>query len=674
MKKDSFYKVEQKKVNKKDINLLETRQDIKDKMSIKMFPDDPEGRETVAWCSDRHREMDDSRPHGEWDKWYQAYESPLIWREDGLANINLRLEFATVRSKLADVQSSKTVVKFIPQERDDIYKRDLYRVIWDFVWTEADTEKELTNCWYSAFIFGTGIWFEGVKQETYTRYEPYFEGDEIKGKAVTETKSWLHGYALDIRDVWVDPVPNIEDAADCFIREPNQSIENIKALLDDPNYNHEAVEQFLVEGSYDPASIRSDVNQTFQTDEEAQTATSDKFTLFHYYNKEKGIYVVLGSGTGGFFPRPLREGPSPFPHGQLPISVLVDTPNYQELYGTGECELLEQIKYERNTVRNQLLDLARETGTNDLIVGEDVSFQDSELLSGVLRVWNATGNIGNTQFLQKPVQSTGLQNMEELLRQDATWVTGVDVNALAGTETKTAFEARLQEQNKLKGIMTTMRQFDYFLTRIARQRLANIQFFLPRTTGKLLTGKVGEKAQKKGFRTIPVQNKEVVDKMGLDDKTNKAEKKSITFKDREDGYVDFLELTPKLIKSNMDITVSTPTTTPVLRELNKYDLQEIFMSLMNLAQTEQGMKLMEKFNMENYFSDLIEQKGFDPGRYMENTMEEEEKENVRKDVMKRYGMPFRPKMSEEYAGQQVEAVNPGTPMQPQREVPQQRSL
>jgi len=312
-------------------------------------------------------------------------------------------------------------------------------------------------------------------------------------------------------------------------------------------------------------------------------------------------------------------------------------------------------------VRNQMLDHARESNTLDLIVGPEVSFEDSEMLSGVMRVWNATGDITNKQFLQKPTQNSGLMNQEELLRQDATWVTGVDVNALAGVETKTAFEARLQEQNKLKGIMTTMRQFDYFMTRVARQRLANIQFFLPQTTGKRLCGeKMSDKKPKK-YRTIPVQDKEIVDRMGVEN--GKLKKKSLTFKDR-DGYVDFLEISPKLIQSNMDITVSTPTTTPILRELNKYDLQEVFMTLIQLGQTEQGMELMKDFEIRNYFEDLIEQKGFDPGRYLTGTTDEEEKAEARKEVMKRIPMPFRPKMAEEFAGQQANAVNEATPTPP----------
>lgn len=659
MSEKSLYQAQTKKASKADVKLVEKPEDKMKRMQVWLTEPDSTREEELGFLANRFSEMDDSRPDDQWDLRIQQYNAALNWREDGLANVNLPIEFATIRNKIADLQSSKTVVDFIPQEKDDIYKRDLYKDLWDFVWLEGDTEKELTKLWYSALIFGTGWWFEGLHKETFTKYEPSIdENGKITGKPTTITKSWLKGKALDIRDVWCDPVPDIEEAQDCFIRETEVSEEMLKGLLEDPNYDHEEVERMLYTSAKRGDHSGQRAVYTFQTKEELEDTTQEKYYLLHYYNREKGLYYV----TDDNFSFILRKGVNPYPHGQLPISILIDSPNYQELYGKGECELLENTKYERNTIRNQIIDYARESNTLNFAVGENVAFEDSELLSGVMRVWNFQGNLGNTQFLKPPSQDSGLFNIDSLLRDDATWITGIDNNSLAGSPSKTAFEARLQEQAKLKGIMVTMRQYDYFLTRMGRQRLANIQFFLPYTTGKKIIGP-GKMNKGTNYRTIPFTDKEAKPVRGLQGK--KVVDKSVRLTEKE-GETAFLELTPKIIKSNLDITVKTPTTTPILRELDRHDMQDIFNTLLQMAQTEHGMKLLEKFDFEAYYKDVITQKGFDPNKYMQGASEDEEKRKVRAKMLQNIPMAPKPLLEQTDTQQPQRDLRSLTPQAPQQ--------
>ena len=628
MAEQSLYKVQNKKAKKDEIKLVEKRDDIGKSMHVFLLGPDAEAQETLGFLAKRFDDMDDSRPDDEWDIRLKQYNADLVWREDGLANTNLPIEFATIRNKIADLQSSKTIVDLLPTEPEDVYKKDLMRDIWDFVWAEGDTEKEITKLWYGALIFGLAWWFEGLHKETWTRYEAESQTNgKVVGKPMTQTRSWLRGKAMDIRDVWIDSVPDISDATDCFIREGDLSKDALKGLLSDPNFNKEQVEAFIASAAPQSAGEHGTRSSyVFQTREELEDTGENKYTLLHYYNREKGIYIV----TDDNFQFILREGVNPYPHGDLPISPLIDNPRYEELYGKGECELLENTKYERNIIRNQIIDAARMSNTMNLAVGENIAFEDSELVGGVMRVWNFQGNLGDTQFLKPPGQDSSLFNVEELLRGDGTWITGVDVNALAGAPTKTAFEARLQEQAKLKGIMVTMRQYDYFLTRMARQRLANIQFWLPKTTGKQILGNA--MPNEDDYRTIPFHNKESEPVMGINKSSKKLEDKSVRLVDK-DGQTEFLELTPKVIQSNFDILVTTPTTTPILRELDQFDMQEIFNTLMQMAQTEQGQEILNGFDFLEYYKDLIKQKGFDPDKYLKDDVKEKDMQELRASLL-----------------------------------------
>jgi len=359
-------------------------------LSVCMYENDEDKLQTLSHLKREFDKIDSSRPHKEWDLFYKQFNAHLVWREDGNANVNLPIEDATIRNKVADEEVQKTKIDFIPVTKDDCYKKEMIRKIWDFVWVEGDTDKELTKMRYAKNIFGTAVWFEGIRREAYTRYVPeYREDGKIVGKPVTEIKSWIAGKMLDLRNVWVDNVADIEDARYCYVLENDLSRDQIESLKQDPNFDKEAVDK-LLEKKPGIRNTAANGMRPFLTETEETDATDGKYALMHYYNIDKGMYIV----TDDTFTIVLREGVNPFPHGELPISILVDHPKYMELYGKGECEMLQNTKYERNTIRNQMLDSARASNTMNLAIGNGVSFEQSELIAGVMRIWNFDGNLG----------------------------------------------------------------------------------------------------------------------------------------------------------------------------------------------------------------------------------------------------------------------------------------
>lgn len=622
MADSTLYALKQNKAMQDDIALTqeEKQKRVEKLKKKKVYDPSMDEEKKLQFLANRFRVMDNARPIiRDGDLRYKQFLSKLYYRKDGLANVNLPVEFAVIENKMADELVQVPIVDLLPQTPDDVHKVSMMKRIWDFVWNESDTSEELVHHKLCKNIFGTSGWFEGLKRETYTRYEPTILSDgKIEMKAVTETRSFLKGVALDIRDWWIDPVYSINVAEDCFIRERDVSFDAVLQLIHDPNYNKDAVLAYL-----DAKNGQGDTNvntrnsyEVFQTEQEMWSSENEKLSLMHYYNKRLGIYIV----TDEDFKFCFRYGANPYPHGELPISVEVDHTNYRSIYGRGECELLESTKYERNMIRNQFLDSVRFSNTINIAIGGGLTFEDQEMIGGVARIWNFQGDLGQMQFLKPPQADSGLAQVEDMLSRDATWITGIDNNALLGSPEKTAYQARLQEQQKQKRVFMSMRNADYFYTRMGRQRLANIRAFLPYTTGSRIVGEDIEEMKEGAYRVLPLNDTKAIPIMGVNEETGEVEEKGLKMEPVK-GYTEFLECTPKMIKNSLDVRVTTPSTTPILRDLNRAEMQELMNMALQFIQFPTGQEFLSKLKLEEIWEDQVRGLGYDPDEYM---MDEEE--------------------------------------------------
>lgn len=648
MAEPSLYQYKSKPTKEK----VELARDYQEEyMKVTFMPDDEKKLKTKAYLSKRFDDMDMSRPDDDWEIRYKQFIADVLYTEDGRANINLPIEKATIRNKVADEQSMKAIVNFMPTEPNDIYRVDITKVVWDFVWQEANTDYEITKHRLQTKVFGTSIWWEGVHKEIFTKYEPVIdENGKITGRVREVTKSWLEGKPVDIRDVWIDPVADMADAVDCFIIERDLTFEALEGLKKDPNFDAEAIDRLLASARPKSRSDNDRGSRPFSTAEESIDMSDTKFNLYHYYNKQKGMYIVIDDS----FSHIIREGVLPFTHGELPITVLVDHRNLYSIYGYGECELLESTKYERNEIRNQILDGVRISNTMNLLLGEGIAFQGNETVGGIMNVWNVEGNPQQAQFLQTPHLDGAIFNVDQMLQNDATWITGIDNNSLAGAPTKTAFEARLQEQTKLKGISVSLREFDFWLRDMARQRLANIQTFLPTTTGKVI---IGEQNEEK-YRTIAIKDKIKKTLHGIDKKGNLKEM-GVTFEDAE-GETEFFELTPELLQSHLDVQVETPTTTPILRDIQNHEVGELINTLLTTAQTPQGQEILKKVDFLALIKRQFRDKGYDPEEFIEEAAPEQKKADLRQKLLQ--DIPKPPKTAMPGPAMPPEELMPQAPM------------
>lgn len=592
--------------------------------------------EVEGWLANRYTVMDGARDSKNWDLRWKQFEAKTNWNADGTANVNLPIEKVTIRNKMADEMSQRPDIRFVPLEKSDVRKLRKIKKVWDYVWGEADTDKHIFDVYQMKGCFGTAWWYEYLHCDFQKRFIPRLEENgKITAVPVIQERSWLRGKCLDIRDVWVDPVPDIEDADDCYIRERDVSFDFLDGLRNNPNY-------YNIDAAIQSGVGTAPTQMPFQTTEEAQRSTnqSKKYTLWHYYNKRKGVYIVSVGATPG--KNIIRMGANPFPDGELPIIPAVDHRVFSSMYGDGECSLLETTKYERNVTRNQMLDYVRSSNTTAFAVGKGAAFEGTDMVSGIMQIWNFDGNLRDSQIIKPPPMDSGLPVLDGIFRDDATWITGIDNNALAGSPTKTAFEARLQEVTKLKGISVSSKQMDYFFVRLARKRLANIQFFLPKTTGKRLLDENGPKgarpnASKNGYRVLPLKDTAVKTFTSVDDSG-----KTTTYNDLVDSEGDwaFFELTPDEIQSQLDVSVETPSTTPIMRELDKFEMQELFTKVVNAAQV--YPQLLQAYDINKFLEQSIEDLGYNPDEFkFAKNNDEQKTKDLRSEILGDIPQPMR---------------------------------
>lgn len=592
--------------------------------------------EVESWLAQRYDIMDSARDSASWDLRWKQFEAKTNWNPDGTANVNLPIEKVTIRNKMADEMSQRPDIRFIPLERSDVKKLRKIKKIWDYVWVEADTDKNIFDVYQTKGCFGTAWWYEYLHRDFCKRFIPKLEDNgKITAIPVIQEKSWLRGKCLDIRDVWVDPVADIEDADDCFIRERDVSYDFLVGLKNDPNY-------YNIDAAIQGGVGASSPQMPFQTTQEALRSDnqSRKYTIWNYYNKRKGVYIAsVGSKPGKII---IRMGVNPFPDGELPLIPAVDHRLFNSMYGEGECSLLETTKYERNVTRNQMIDYVRSSNTTALAVGKGVAYEGTDMVSGIMQIWNFDGSLSDSQVVKPPPMDSGLSVIDGIFRDDATWITGIDNNALAGSPTKTAFEARLQEVTKLKGISVSSKQMDYFFMRLGRKRLANIQFFLPKTTGKrLLNENSAEGAKpnmsKNGYRIIPLKDT-TTKKITMVDDTGKATQYNDLVDSKDDWT--FFELAPDEIQSQLDITVETPSTTPIMRELDKFEMQELFTKVVNAAQV--YPQLLQSYDINKFLEQSIEDLGYNPDDFKFSKEDDQKKaEDMRSQVLGDVPQPMR---------------------------------
>lgn len=452
---------------------------------------------------DRYTRMRDDplRKEAELD-WEQADKKMRLWRperdpDDWRADIRLPDSFAAVQTHLQETINMKIRPRHKPQEGSDTPLAWWCNSIltWNMDRTSFDLEViRALNCSASR---GTAFTVEEYLYETRTVSDPIsvangvlqYAKKEIVDKDDTFTKHYPN------ERVFIDEAAAmIEEAEDCVLEE-RMRLDSFKTKYGGDNYIN--VDKVIPCGS---------ISERTNFFDEATSMDGDYVQVLRYYNKMTDTYGVLANTVV------IRDGPIPFKHKELPVSIWNYYPVEGRIYGMGLPKILSPNQEQREAIRNLSLDRQKMHLNKMFLVSDLFDIDEDEATTrphGFIHV-NANGQpLSNVmQPLEYGDVPGSSIRMDDQLREDNTRASGIDDRSqsvnVGGTATEAAIlteqsQKRINLINTLTGMAT--------ITRVGKLKWSNIQFFYPAPRIEQITLDDKEKT-KKVYRTIATEGRE----------------------------------------------------------------------------------------------------------------------------------------------------------------------
>lgn len=228
--------------------------------------------------------------------------------------------------------------------------------------------------------------------------------------------------------------------------------------------------------------------------------------VLHYYNRSRDEYIVLANNVI------VRNGPIPFKHKELPITVLYQYYIPGRFWGMGIPKVIFSLTEERRSIRMLNLDRQKMQLNKMVFVNDSVDLDDDDLVTrpfGLVPV-NTGGlpiNSAIMPFEYGDVPASYFRT-EEILLEDIRRAHGID-DRIQGNQTGgTATEAAILKESSQKRInmVAQLAEMDG-LKRLGRLKWANIQFFYPAPRIERIT-QDNQDREKKTYRKISVKGKQ----------------------------------------------------------------------------------------------------------------------------------------------------------------------
>lgn len=300
--------------------------------------------------------------------------------------------------------------------------------------------------------------------------------------------------------------------------------------------------------------------------------TGNDVEVLHYYNRALDVYWAAANWVT------IHDGPLPWKHKELPISVRYYYRVPGRFWGLGIPQVLHMLTAERTSIRNLNMDRQNLQINKMFLHNNMFDITEEDLVSrphGLISV--DTNGLPLNQAIM-PLEYGDVPasyfKTDQIMVEDMVRATGIDVRLEAQPQTQTATEAALNQEHQLKRI-SMIAQLDEMETivRIGRLKWANIQFFYPLGRMDKVYQDRKEK-QQRVYKTISVKGKrfELVDNNG----TETLRMQDIT------GASQF-ELDKKMAKYlefSFNVTIAATQYAPISKVVRQTKVTELFSLLM----------------------------------------------------------------------------------------------
>ena len=451
--------------------MIDFRDNSKAKIKVKYSPPDKiqENRKKVYM---RFSEMKNGRGgiEQQWDKHEKQYEG---WRpprkaDDWQSNVTPPITTTIVERALAEMVDQTVQPKVVARGPEDKNSAKIMTYCKDYTWEIGDGDLELYAGLKQTLVLGDTIWQEDFWQDrrqikVLSKFDPEKGIEEYVERKVDDFND-VYGETVNIRNFYKDPMARTINrgrykANDC-IRRHIMNIDTFKETFQGPIWNPLGAAKYVEPGG--------DLNYyQFYKPPEGIDKDNEIEVLFYWGRRPDKLIIVANDVV-------IRDGPNPYNHKQLPFAKGSDVPRLFKFHARGEPSLLESLQDEMTTLRRMRIDRQHMDIWKMFLVSNRETLDEDEAIiapSRFLSVDDPTSSIVPLEY--RDINPSAYKE-EELLRQDAREVTGVESPQPAGTATEAAiFKESTMKALRMK-IWLISREL---LTGIIRLRVPNITQF-----------------------------------------------------------------------------------------------------------------------------------------------------------------------------------------------------
>lgn len=518
---------------------------------------------------ERKRQMGDKRKEEEdkWDRWEKQWDSYRFPKDadDWRSNIFIPITSSIIESQLSEIVNQELRPWVLERGAEDQSKAQVMNAILEYTWDVSKSDVALMELIKDALIFGTGIGMEYFWRQPRT-----IKTDTNEEKTV-----------MEFEDPYLEPVRlwdfYIDERARSFSG-PYAANDCIRRYIMD----YDDFRVFFKGKTWDPMNHSSlvkpggDINYyEFYSPPERMEHDREVEVLW-YWNRREDLLAIVANDVV------MKMGPNPYKHKQLPFVRTIDVKRPYQFYGKGECELLESLQDEVNTLRRMIIDRNHLDIDKPILVSDTLTVEDEDVISrphGIIPV----GDVKEARpFEYSDVPGSVFKTLE-MLNDDKIRVTGMDERQQSVSAAGTATEAAILKEATLKRLNMKIWQIkNDTLVDIGRLRVANImQFYSQPKLEEIMGERMVEKARAEGslvrsegknyrasYRNIRLKDQ----RMEVDNRTGQV--KSLPAR----GFT-FFEAEPRFFlptRGGYDLRYKATSSIPISKPLQMQKMDELY--------------------------------------------------------------------------------------------------
>lgn len=509
---------------------------------------------------ERKREMERGRPDDKWDEWMRQYESyrPDKAEDEWQSDIYVPTTTSIIEAQLSEMIDQNIRPRVLARGVEDKPKATVMNSVIDYTWEIGRADIEVYKLIKNALIYGTGVAQEYYRRETR-------DVEQLVEISPTEGEKYEKVTINDFDDVYMETLR----LQDFFVDEKARSFNGSYAAKDAVRryvMREDEFKNFFKGKVWDPLNNVKKVRRGGDTNyyeffkpPEAEDQ-QDLIEVLWYWSvgptpgepdRADNLIIVANDVC-------IRRGPMPYAHKKLPFVRAVDILKPDHFYGKGECELLESIQEEQNTLRRQILDRNHlDIDKTFLVSSQETGLDEEDVIArphGIIPV--------NDPDLIKPLEYSdvprSVQISLEQLKDDAVRVTGQDDRMTSVQTLGTATEAAILKEATLKRLRSKMWLLrNTAIYQVGMLRESNIRQYYTVPKVEKIVGEKSTEDYKKAVREAYKQGRlkmiegepyrEKYRTIRLQDEALEVDEKSGEVKVRKNRGSTFFEVVPELI-------------------------------------------------------------------------------------------------------------------------------